>query len=99
MGNIEWLPIESAPKDDETCFLAWGPNYGAQVVFYHPSDAPALTTHDGVRFEGSEWYWAIVDGNTLHKDTFTHWAEINPPGEIDKGITVFKVRDATDDVL
>jgi len=97
MGNIEWLPFSSAPKGDEyiLAMVAYAPEQYA-----HLNGRPFSIRHGGATASDFDLGWNLYPGFGGVPDSwFSAWAEINPPGEANRGIPVFKVRDATDDVL
>ena len=75
----DWQPIETAPRDGDTSFVAWGEDYGFPIVFWDPTDGKPLVCADGHQFAAEEWCWAQLDGSTLHKDCFTHWMPLPEP--------------------
>lgn len=80
---MTWQTIDTAPRDGETSFLAFGsanladPHY--EVVYYLPSTAPDLTDADGTVWPGADWCWATTDGPSFHRDSFTHWQPLPEP--------------------
>lgn len=64
VGENEWQPIETAPKDGGEV-LAYGPHLGMLVVEY------------GIN--GGGWPWQTLDGPSYSADAFTHWRPLPPP--------------------
>ena len=64
MPKIDWMPIETAPRD------------GTEVLLYAGSRSSSLySTGKWLKmknFVGSNWHWKWVSEPT-------HWAELNPP--------------------
>lgn len=65
---MEWQPIETAPKDDETLVLLWA--------------APAPASHDGGMDVGW-WYYPKERWNAQHGGSLnfrpTHWMPLPEP--------------------
>lgn len=87
MGRIEWLPMGDMPDEIRD---------GRPILGFADGDMAV------VAYERDEGYWRLMVVGQYAEDGEwhpTHWAEINPPGDVEKGIPVYKPRDATDDVL
>jgi hypothetical protein len=65
MGNIDWLPIDSAPKDGTRVLISDGVD---MEVAKNLGDG--WVSSDGLDFGYGNW-----------DQELTHWAEINPPGD------------------
>lgn len=67
---MEWLPIESAPKD-AVVLLGYTP---------HPRLAGERRVYEGLWHE-AQGTWTSVNGFLIHRDA-THWQPLPaPPGE------------------
>jgi hypothetical protein len=99
MGNIDWMPIEGAPKDGTTVLL-WCPVIQGWVRPNAMDQNIAIghwTGHfwqgcDGDIDRGYESSGPIFEHEAYQP---THWAEINPPSA-DPGIPVYRMKDATE---
>jgi hypothetical protein len=65
-------------------FLACGPLYGRQIISFHDSKAPDLTTHDGITFKGSGWCWQTEADGVVHYSVFKFWQPLPKEPEYDR---------------
>lgn len=85
MGSIEWMPIDSAPKDG-TNVLLWQPTHDKirSLGLGHKGSDPEGGPYTGL-WDGYGWKYTCA-GSEFERDSYfgdddrpTHWAELNPP--------------------
>jgi hypothetical protein len=63
--EMEWMPIETAPKD------------GTTVLTYRPTTPPHF---EGMHWVDGDWYWSYDGDGPDHCSVQpTHWMPILPP--------------------